>query len=42
MLEPANINKFSKKDPEEILKENLIKKYGQRCYQITEKDMKKI
>lgn len=30
MLEPANINKYAKKDPEEILKENLIKKYGQR------------
>ena len=30
MLKPKNINKYQKKDLEEILKKGLIKKYGQR------------
>ena len=30
MIVPGNINKYAKKDPEEILNDNLIKKYGQR------------
>ncbi len=30
MIVPGNINKFAKKDPEDILNDNLIKKYGQR------------
>ena len=30
MLEPSNINKYAKKDPEDILYDNLYKKFGQR------------
>tara|TARA_B100000989_G_scaffold112589_1_gene82659 strand:- start:10053 stop:11096 length:1044 start_codon:yes stop_codon:yes gene_type:complete len=30
MIVPGNINKYAKKDPEKILNDNLIKKYGQR------------
>ena len=30
MIVPGNINKYAKKDPEEILNDNLVKKYGQR------------
>ena len=30
MLEPFNINKYAKKDPEDILFENLYKKFGDR------------
>ena len=27
MIVPGNINKYAKKDPEEILRENLFKKF---------------
>ena len=30
MLEPSNINKYARKDPEDILYDNLYKKFGQR------------
>jgi|TARA_B110000240_G_scaffold167181_1_gene188864 hypothetical protein len=30
MLEPFNINKFAKKDPEDTLFENLHQKFGNR------------
>ena len=30
MIVPGNINKYAKKDPEEILRENLFKKFGKR------------
>ena len=30
MLEPFHINKFAKKDPEDILYENLYEKFGSR------------
>ena len=30
MLEPFNINKYAKKDPEDILYDNLYEKFGQR------------
>ena len=30
MLKPSGINKYAKKDPENLLHENLYKKFGQR------------
>ena len=30
MIVPGNINKYAKKDPEEILRQNLFKKFGKR------------
>ena len=42
MLEPFNINKFAKKDPEDILHEALYKKFGDRFTKYREKYHKNI